>query len=317
MKKFIATAIFSLAVLFCFAQQEQQYTQFFYNKLSLNPGYAGSYDAGCLTGIYRNQWIGLEGAPKTIALSFDTPLLNKRVGAGLNINNHTIGIQQRLTIDGVYAYRVRLGQGTLGIGVQGSIRYIANDYSDDRLKATESISSDGGIPVGEQSKYVPNFGAGLYYSTPKFYIGVSAPRFLNNNIDFNDLNGEVLSREVDHLYVMAGLLIKISDKADLQPQVLLKNASDSPFDADLNLNLIFNKKYTIGATYRTGGDTGSFGESIDLLASAYLTDHFMFGLSYDITLSDLKDYNNGSIEAVLRYCFGKSEGEDIINPRFF
>ena len=285
--------------------------------MSLNPGYAGSYDAPCLTGIYRNQWIGLEGAPKTIALSFDMPLLNKRIGAGLNIVNNTIGIQQRLTIDGVYTYRVRLGQGTLGIGIQGSIRYVRNDYSDDRLKGTQEITSDGGIPVGDQSKYVPNFGAGLYYHTPTFYVGLSAPRFLKNSIDFNDFNTEVLSKEVDHIYVMAGLLIKLNDKTKLQPQVLFKNASNSPFDADLNLNLIFSEKYTIGATYRTGGDADSFGESIDLLASAYVTNHLMFGLSYDIGLSALKDHSNGSIEAVLRYCFGKSEGEDIINPRFF
>lgn len=317
MKKLISTAIFSFAVLICFAQQEHQYTQFMYNKLSFNPGYAGSYDAPCLTGIYRNQWIGLEGAPKSLALTFDMPLLNKRVGAGLNLTSNTIGIQNKVTLDGVYAYRVRLGQGTLGIGVQGSIRYISNDYTDDRLQGTQDISSDGGIPVGEQNKYVPNFGAGLYYHTPTFYVGLSAPRFLKNNIDFNDLNGSVLSKEVEHLYLMAGLLIKLSENAKLQPQVLFKNAKNAPFDADLNLSLIFNEKYTIGATYRTGGDSPSFGESIDLLVSAYVTNHFMFGLSYDITLSDLKEYNSGSLEAVLRYCFGKSEGEDIINPRFF
>ncbi len=316
MKKLVTTAVFCFAVIFCFAQQEQQYTQFMYNKLSFNPGYAGSYDAACLTAIYRNQWIGLEGAPKSINLTFDTPLLNKRVGVGLNLSSHKIGIQNRITVDAAYAYRVRLGSGTLGIGIQGSIRYFSNDYTDSRLVGTQEISSDGGIPVGEQSKMVPNFGAGLYYNTPKFYIGLSAPRFLNNSIDFNDISG-TLSKEVEHMYAMAGLLIGISKNVKLQPQVLIKYAKNSPLDADLNLSAIFNEKYTVEVTYRAGAGSENTVESIDLLVSAYVVDNFMFGLSYDITLSELKSYNSGSLEAVARYCFGKSEGEDIVNPRFF
>jgi len=317
MKKIISTVLFSFAVLVCFGQQEQQYTQFMYNKLAINPGYAGSYDGPCLTGIYRNQWMGLDGAPQTIALSFDMPLLNKRVGVGLNMVSNKIGISNRVTIDGTYTYRLPLGRGTLGIGVQGSVRYINMDYGDSRLIATEGVVNDNSIPVGEQSKYVPNFGAGVYYHTNKFYFGISVPRFLKNNVDFNDTDN-VLGREVDHIYAMAGILLPVSKSIKLQPQVLLKYASNTPFDIDVNLNAIIKEKYTVGVTYRAGGSTSTgIGESLDLLVSAYITNNFMFGLSYDFTLSDLKAYNSGSIEAVLRYCFNKPEGEDIINPRFF
>lgn len=316
MKKIITTAVFCCAVILCFAQQEHQYTQFMYNKLSFNPGYAGSYDAASVTAIYRNQWIGLEGAPKTITVSFDAPLLNKRVGVGMNLTSRKIGIHNRINIDGVYSYRVRLGRGTLGLGVQGSIRRISNDYSDPRLFATQAIETDGGIPVGEQSKMVPNFGAGLYYHTPKFYAGFSAPRLLNNNIDFNDISGD-LSKEVEHMYAMAGLLIDVSQSVKIQPQLLIKYAKNSPLDADFNLSAIFSEKYTFGVTYRAGAGSENSIESIDLLLSAYVTDNFLFGLSYDISLTELKDYNDGSLEAILRYSFGKSEGEDIVNPRFF
>ncbi len=317
MKKIITTIIFSLGMIVCFAQQEQHYTQFIYNKMGFNPGYAGSYDAACLTGIYRNQWIGLEGAPKTMGLSFDMPLLNKRIGVGLNLTRNTIGITDRWTVDGVYSYRIALGRGTLGLGVQASIRYHGVDFADDRLIATQDIGSDGGIPIGEQNKYVPNFGAGFYYATQKFYLGVSAPRFLNNNIDFNSLSGNVQGKEVEHLYGMVGVMLSISDKVKLQPQALFKFANNSPFDMDLNASLIFDNKYTAGLTYRLGGSKDRAGESIDLLVSAHVTPNVLFGLSYDISLSDLKDYNSGSLEAVIRYCFGSSEGEDIINPRFF
>ncbi|HHS95010.1 MAG TPA: type IX secretion system membrane protein PorP/SprF [Phaeodactylibacter sp.] len=317
MKKIGSILLLSFMTVVAFAQQEQQYTQFIYNKLSLNPGYAGSHDSPCLTGFYRNQWMGLEGAPKTMGLSFDMPMLNKRIGVGMNLARNTIGITERWTLDGVYAYRIPLGHGTMSIGVQGSIRYHGNDYSDSRLTSTQPISIDGSIPTGEQKKYLPNFGAGLYYSSDKFYFGFSVPRVLLNNIDFNSIDGVVRSKEAVHLYGMVGLIMKMNERVKFQPQLLLKYADNSPFDFELNTSFIFNDMYTAGLTYRAGGGKDSFGESLDLLLSARFTPQFLFGLSYDITLSDLKTYNSGSIEAVLRYCFGSAEGEDIVNPRFF
>jgi len=316
MKKILFVLSLVFVAVLGYGQQERQYTQFMYNKLSFNPGYAGSFDAASLTGIYRNQWIGLDGAPKSVTVSFDAPLKNDRVGVGLNLHTNKIGITNTVTADGSYAYRIKMGTGSLGIGVMASIRYFRNDYSDSRLIATQDIGTDGGIPTEQTSKYLPNFGAGLFYSTEKFYAGVSVPRLLNNNIDFSSLNPKV-GREFRHVYAMTGVLLKMSEKIQLQPQVLFKFVSNAPLDADLNLNLIFDKRFTIGATYRLGGDDDSAGESIDLIASAYLTQNLMLGFSYDITMSGLKQANNGSIEAILKYNFGSNMPEDIINPRFF
>ena len=318
MKKIITTAIFSFAVLFCMAQQEQQYTQFMYNKLHLNPGYAGSHDAACLTGLVRSQWIGLNGAPNTQLISFNTPLMNKRVGVGLTLVRHTIGITSEITAEGSYAYRIRLARGELGIGVQASIRNFAQDFgSSELITPIGTPSQDGSIPVGNQSKFVPNFGAGLYYQTNKFYFGVSVPRFLSNNIDFSN-DDIAVSKEDLHLNAMVGYDVYLKKDIKLKPQLFVKYAKNSPLDADLNLSLIYKERYSLGLTYRLGGSSvEGFGESLDLLLAAQITDNLLFGLGYDLTLSEIKSYNDGSIEGLLRYCFGKSEGEDIINPRFF
>ena len=317
MMRFFTTFIFLTIAIWCFGQQELQYTQFMYNKLALNPGYAGSHDVACFTGIYRNQWIGLEGAPKTQLISFDMPLLNNRVGIGLNVNRTTIGITERWTVEGDYAYRIKIGKGHLGLGLQASFRYIGSNYADSRLVATQSISSDGGIPVGEQSKYVPNFGAGLYYSSDKFYIGLSVPRLLENDIDFNSLSG-ILGREVPHVYFMTGLLWDIGENAKLQPQVLFKYAKNTPLGVDINLSLILIEKLTLGLTYRKGGSTlKDAGDSIDFLFAIQASKSLLLGFSYDITLSGLKEYSNGSIEAVIRYCLVNTKKRDVVNPRFF
>ena len=315
MKKIFSTIIFSMTILLAFGQQDRQNTQFMQYKLGYNPGYAGSSESTCISCLHRSQWLGLDGAPEFTALSVNVPLFNQKVGAGMNLERYKIGLFESYTLDAVYSYRVRMGQGSLGLGLQASVRSTEANYQ--QATAVENITADQSIPLGQQDKFLANFGAGLYYSSPRFYVGVSIPRFLKNNIDFADEN-QVISREVNHFYLMGGIIFDLSDKVQLQPQALVKYVPNAPVDADANLNLIILNKYIFGVTYRLGGNKeSSAGESLDILLAAQLTKHILFSMSYDLTLSELKDYNSGSIEASLHYCFGKSEGEEYVNPRFF
>lgn len=298
------------------AQQEHQYTQWMNSKLSINPAYAGSNFSPCLTGIYRNQWIGLEGSPETQQLSYDMSLNNDRVGIGANLYRNAVGITEYITFDGIYAYRFPVGNGFLGVGVQASIRNFTNDYSDPRLVSTLPTAGDVSIPQGQLSKFVPDFGFGVYYNTEKFYFGASLPRLLNNEIDLNDVDPEI-GTEAQHAYLMAGYKIDLRENLQLLPQALVKYADNSPLDIDFNLSLLFNDKYTIGGTYRFGGDDESFGESIDVLVGAQFTSNIFAGLSWDFTLSDIKQATDGTLEIALRYCFESSEGTEFANPRFF
>ena len=315
MKNIFATLLFCFFLTASWAQQEDQFTQFMYNKMGFNPAYAGSNDAACITAIARAQWIGLEGAPQSQLITFNMPLFNKRVGIGASLQRHTIGITNKFSAEAVYAYRIPVGRGILSLGVQGSVRLLRNDYQD--VQGTQPIDIDNAVPPGEQSKYIPNFGAGIYYSSRSFFLGVSAPRLLESNIDFSDLD-QLISKEVRHLYIMGGFIFNLGEKVVLQPQTLLKYVEGAPFDADINVNFIFADKVITGLSYRLGGSSNSFGESISLILGWQTSDALHLGVAYDYTLSDLSDYNNGTIEGVVRYCIGgKSEGDEYINPRFF
>lgn len=318
MRKILFIIIFTSFALTNFAQQEPLYTQYIYNKLGLNPGYAGSHETACFTGIFRNQWLGLKGAPNTQVLSFEMPILNKRVGVGGNITRTAIGISERITIDGAYSYRIRLSSGILSLGIQTSIRYFGNDYSSDELISTVPIALDGSIPNGFRSMYVPNFGVGVYFQNEKFYLGASVPRLLSNNIDFNEETIS-FSEETIHGYLMAGYIFEINGNVAFKPQILLKYAEVAPFDADINASFIFSDLFTAGVTYRIGGRLErSRGESIDILLGTQLNENLLFGISYDITLTEIKEYASGTIEGVVRYCLGKSTGGvSLANPRFF
>ena len=299
-----------------FAQQEEQFTQFMYYKQGLNPAYVGSEEALSITGMSRNQWLGIDGAPQTQLLSIMAPILNQRIGVGANILRQTIGVTDMYTLDGMYAYRIKVPRGFLGIGIQASVRLFRVDFSD--LQGTQPLTQDEAVPMGIQSKFLPNFGAGIYYDARNFYVGFSAPRLLRNNIDLASNDG-VIAREVTHAYMMTGGNIKLSEQLQLQPQFLLKYVSGAPFDADVNFNLLIAEKFTTGLSYRIGGSKESgIGEAISLLLGIQLSDNILLGVSYDATVSELRKYNSGTIEGIVRYRVGgKSEDEEVDNPRFF
>lgn len=317
MKKLL-TLLLSLLLIFPLAaQQEQQLTQFMNLKMGFNPAAIGNEHTPVIAALIRSQWLGMEGAPQSQMLSFNFPVFNERVGFGGNLARHTVGLTERYEFDALYAYRIPTARGTLSIGLEGSVRLIRTNYN--RAEASQPTEVDPAIPLGVQSKYVPNFGFGVYYEAQRIYLGFSIPRFLQNNIDLAD-SDDVLTREIRHFYAMAGLTVPISDKVNLQPQVLLKYVQGAPFDADVNFNVEFLDRFTTGLSYRIGGSkNSSFGESLSLLVGVDITEKLMFGFSYDATLSELNNYSNGSIEGMLKFLIGgktkKDQGKD--NPRTF
>lgn len=313
------TIILLLTVSVLSAQQEEQFTQFMYYKQGINPGYAGSDEALTVTALARNQWLGLDGAPQTQLISVVAPVLNQRIGVGANILRQSIGVTDLYTLDGLYTYRLKVPRGFLGIGIQASVRMLRVDFSN--LRGTQSIAQDQAVPDGIQSKFVPNFGTGLYYQTRSFYLGFSIPRLLTTNIDLSN-DGDVIAREVTHAYLMAGGVISLGEQLALQPQVLLKYVKGAPFDGDVNLNLLIADKFSTGVSYRIGGSKASgIGEAISVLLGIQLSKNILFGISYDATVSELRKYNSGTIEGMFRYTLGggggEEETEEVENPRYF
>jgi type IX secretion system PorP/SprF family membrane protein len=315
-KLLIILAALLVSPLSLFAQQEEQFTQFMFYKLGFNPGYAGGQSGAAISILARNQWIGFDGAPQTQLITFNAPLLNDRVGVGGSILRQSIGVTSYYTAEAAYAYRIKAGRGVLGLGLQGSVRLLRINFS--ALEGTQAIGIDNAVPASLQSKYIPNFGFGAYYNTDRFYVGLSAPRLLQNNMIIND-EALFLNKERRHYYFMGGLIIPLGEAVQLQPQMLLKFVSNVPFDADLNCNLIFNERFTTGLSYRIGGNAiNNNGESVSLLFAAQITDNLLLGMSYDATLTELRNHSSGTAEIALRYGIGGiSKGKDFVSPRFF
>lgn len=299
------------------AQQEQMYTQFMFNKLAYNPGYAGSFVSPTLTAIYRNQWMGLDGAPDAQALTYTQSVANDQVGIGGSIIRQHIGITTNLTFEFPFAYRIKMRRGVVAAGLQVSMRNLRQNWGSDKVKPLDQ--GDQAIPTEPKSKFLTNFGAGVYYVAynNKWFAGFGVPRLVTNSIDFADY-GSVFSREVPHFNAMGGMTFQPNKDVEITPQALFRYAIGAPFDAEVNVSVLLKKKFYGGLTYRAGGDTKGLGESVDAMLGVQVTDNLFFSLSYDIGFTRLRKYNSGSVEATARWWFNPPGNvEDVVPPRPF
>lgn len=137
---------------------------------------------------------------------------------------------------------------------------ISVKIGDDRIRAVDNL--DPAIPVQPRSKFLPNFGAGVYYAAyhDKWFAGLAIPRLVRNSIDFSEFGTE-FSREVQHINAMGGMTFKPDKDLTITPQVLFKYAIGAPFDAEANVSALLKHKFLGGLTYRVGGDTNGLGKA--------------------------------------------------------
>jgi type IX secretion system PorP/SprF family membrane protein len=161
-------------------QQEPMYSQYMFNMLNINPAYAGSRGAISTVALYRNQWVGFPGAPRTTSFSFDMPLQNKKIGIGAQFYDDRIGIERTTGFNAMYAFRFQFaGSGTLSLGLQaGLLNYQAN-YTE----VNTYVPNDPAFSSNVRG-VLPAFAAGIYYNSDKFYVGFSAPALLKTKINF-------------------------------------------------------------------------------------------------------------------------------------
>lgn len=321
MKRIYLSIALVLGILQLNAQQEHHYTQFMYNKLLINPAYAGARGVPSLTGIYRNQWVGFDGAPKSALISFNSPFLSPRVGVGVTISHETIGLQKDFYGALAYSYDLVAGDDvSVRFGIMGSIRSRGRDLT----KASSDPQQVFDPSIGDLESVndiAGNVGAGIYATyANRFYAGFSVPHIYANTIGINP-NVTLIGKEYRHYYGTVGAILPLSEDINLMPALLVKYVENAPFDADINLNLDIRKKVTAGISYRLGGDGP--GESLDLLVYWQVTEQIGIGAAYDFSLSKLKDYNAGSVEVLVQADLKKQNNKNnkkkksMSNPRFF
>lgn len=304
MKKifYIVTILF-LGILEASAQQESQYTQYMYNTMSFNPGYTGSRDVISAMGLYRTQWVGLDGAPKTMNFSIQSPLGYHGNGIGLNIVSDEIGPTKNTEVTLNYAYTIMAGDDLkISLGISGGFDNYKVDYSKLNIETPDNYMT------GTESQFSPNVGAGVYVHTYNWYVGLSVPKLLKTD-HTNDVASSVYTTK-SHFYAMAGYVFDINPYLRFKPAVLAKVVSGAPIAVDLSANFLINNKFTLGAAYR-------WSAALSGMAGFQVTDAIQIGYAYDYETTKLGNYNSGSHEIFLRFDLFTGSNKAMINPRFF
>ncbi|PIA82385.1 hypothetical protein BFR04_11570 [Gaetbulibacter sp. 4G1] len=288
------------------AQQDSQYTQYMYNTQTVNPAYAGSRGTFGITSLYRNQWVGLDGAPETLNLSLNTPVgLTERVGLGLNFYKDKAGPADESSISADFSYTLNFDNDVkLAFGIKAGINLLNVDYS--LLNIFDP--SDALQQFNIENRLKPLFGLGLYlHNDRNWYVGLSVPNILETS-HYDDTTVSNASERAN-IYAIAGYVFQLGKNTKFKPTVLGKYVSGAPVALDFSANFLFNEKFTLGAAYRLDA-------AVSALVGFQLSEGMMIGYAYDYSIQELTNYNSGSHEIFLRFKLGKRTRR-LITPRFF
>lgn len=278
------------------SQQDPQFSHFMFNQMAFNPGYAGSSDMICATGIYRQQWVGFDGAPASTVFHANAPVKPFGIssGVGLYLLSDKAGFSKNLNISASYAYRLDLGEGKLGIGVNFGFynQSLEPEWYIPTSDYHQQPSGDPLIPENNESVFAFDMGFGLFYNTSNLFVGISTTHL--NEPKFKYSKGTPFLKR--QYYFTAGYNFQLPNPLfEIIPAVHL--VSDGATSAvTFNANVTYNKKFWGGVSYKMGS-------AIVGMLGLQLFNGIKFGYAYEFPTSDIIKSTTGSHEFMISYCF--------------
>ena len=283
------TLLFGMAL----AQQDPQFSQYMFNNLSINPGYAGSKDAICLTGAGRNQWVGIPGSQTTALFTVSAPIKPFKINSGIGLTaiDEKYGFQNNPGLNLSYAYimNIKNGEGKLGIGV--SIGFLSSTFDPKYIWGKDNKEEPVPGYLSKESALTYDLGLGLYYHTENLYFGVSTTHLTQSSYNFKQsVSKYQLTR---HYYITTGYNLALQNPAfEVQPSIMIRYGGPSS-SVDLNALVLYNKRIWGGVSYRLNS-------AIVGLVGLELSNGIRVGYSYDFSLTSITASTH---EIMINYCF--------------
>lgn len=315
MKKLIL--LFLLIANLSFGQQRPYYTQYLQNMEIINPALTGMYKGINAKMGFRNQWVGMENAPKTTYLTVSTPLnldgsiltagsadygieepytksdkesylsSDNHHGVGISFINDKTGPINRTTANLNYAYHLMLGDiANLSFGVGGGVSRIG-------LNTADLIFEDPNDPVvttGQVINWTPDVNLGFYLYGSQFFFGGSMQQVIKQKLSFNDISDK--STEVSHYFLTGGYRFFVGEDISFTPSIMAKYVAPFPMSYDLNLKVSFRNNFWLGGSFRKK-------DAFSVLTGFTVNKMLEIGYAYDSNISTIKTINSGSHEFVL------------------
>lgn len=291
------------------AQQDPEYTHYMYNMSVVNPAYATGVPAMMNFGaLYRTQWVGAVGAPKTFTFFGHTAITDK-IEAGLSFISDDIGdgAKKENNIYADFAYVLNLGgKNKLSLGLKAGFSSIQSNFNGFRFTDPQTdFAFSENIDATK-----PNIGVGAYYFRDNLYVGLSAPNLLKSKYIEEKSGINAFGAEEIHTFLTAGYVFQVNNMWKIKPAFMSKFVKGAPITLDVTANVLYNEKFEFGAAYRID-------DSVSALFNINVTPSLRVGYAYDYTLTNFGQFNSGTHEIMLLFdldLLGKGFDK---SPRFF
>ena len=279
-------------------QQDPQFSQNMFTRLSYNPAYTGSHGKICATALHRQQWYGFgDGAPEISVFNFDAAISPFGIngGVGLSLIQDQVGFNNNLGANLSLAYRFEAWDGNLSFGMNGGmINYSLKPHWIIPSGTSVHSSNDPAIPQEVKNEMAVDLGFGVYYHTEEMYVGVSSTHL--NEPTFSPAEGGVKPKIGRNYYLISGYNLTVTDtKFELNPSLLVQS-DGSTSQISLNTHISYDEKFWGGISVRTD-------KTLIGMIGAKLFNWVRVGYSYDMSFSEISKYHQGSHEIMVGFCF--------------
>ncbi|MES2568269.1 MAG: type IX secretion system membrane protein PorP/SprF [Bacteroidota bacterium] len=302
MKKVLKVILFLLLTDILSAQQIVMFSHYFYKPMVYNPAFTGNTDGANLMLVNHTQWAGFKGGPQYNILTLDGSVINKNTGLGISVISDRKGVNSRIGGNLSYSYKIRFKEKIyLALGISAGAINQSIDYS----KAIIENQNDPSLFLNNQSKTTFDANAGLAFVCKGLEFGFAAPQLANNKLDYvSTTDSRTFYTQTRHY--MSSLkykfLLSKSKEISLAPQGLVRYISNTPMQYDANLNLDFQNKFWVGATYKSK-------YAIGINLGFVLFKRLSIGYSYDYITGSLNKYSGLSHEIFINFKFTKKKKE--------
>lgn len=280
-------------------QQDPMFSQYMFNGPIINPAYPSMDESPSLTAVARNQWVGINDAPRTASFSFHMPL-KSGTSIGFMAYSDKIAIISENNIALNVSQKVRLGESWyFSLGLRGGVSFYKENNT--------SLNTNDPVFQFNGNYRRIDIGYGLTLYNDRFFVGFSSPNYRKLNISA-DKSYQLTTQS--HYFLQSGYLFDLNEDFKLKPSILLKYTSDAPWQVDLNASLLVKERVWIGASWRSS-------QTMVGLVQFQLTESLQIGYSYDAEFNkSVRVSNGGSHEIMLNYRFPTAR-QRVVSPRYF
>mgnify|MGYP003972340799 FL=1 len=310
MKKLLILLVFSVSALWSQAQQLEQWTQFYMNEYMINPAVTGADDYYHANALYRNQWVGIQDAPRTYYLSLQGPIVSDVMGLGGAVFSDIVGHTRRTGLQLSYAYHLKIStEYKLSFSLSAGLFQFAVDGGKLNLQNV----GDYCLSNGYMSIWTPDFGSGVRFAGDNFHVGIYVPQIANMRAQFFDDFSETDNLLSRHYYLNAGYMYEIDDDFDIEANLLGRYVT--PMDMfELQVRGIYQEMVWLGASYRTPLISDQLPAAVGVMAGYKFKNNLTIGYAYDFDIGDVGVATSGSHEIVLGITFSRKNDDPVLPP---